>query len=78
MLGVRVDLVAAPDEVLQAYTVGAAYAIGAEERSGKVAPGYDADLVVLSHDPTVSLDGLAAVATMKAGRFTHGADALEG
>lgn len=67
-----------PDEALQAYTAGAAYAIGAEERSGKVAPGYDADLVVLSHDPTVSLDGLAAVATMKAGRFTHGADALEG
>jgi imidazolonepropionase-like amidohydrolase len=41
-----------------------------------LAPGFDADLVVLSHDPTVSLDGLRAVATMKAGRFTHGEDAV--
>ncbi len=65
-----------PDEALYAYTVGAAYAIGAEGRSGKLAPGYDGDLVVLSHDPTVSLDGLSAVATLKAGRFTHGEDAL--
>ena len=65
-----------PDEALYAYTSGAAYAIGAEHRSGKLAPGYDADLVVLSHDPTVSLDGLRAVATMKAGRFTHGEDAV--
>ncbi len=65
-----------PDEALYAYTRGAAYAIQAEARSGMLAPGYDADLVVLSHDPTVSLDGLSAVATMKAGRFTHGGQAL--
>lgn len=65
-----------PDEALHAYTRGAAYAVQAEERSGLLAPGYDADLVVLTHDPTVSLDGLAAVATMKAGRFTHGEDAV--
>ncbi len=62
----------APDEALIAYTVGAAYAIGWEGRSGKLTPGYDADLVVLSHDPLVSLDGLEVVATMKAGRFTYG------
>lgn len=65
-----------PDEALYAYTRGAAYAIQAEDRSGMIAPGYDADLVVLSHDPLVSLDGLQAVATMKAGRFTHGDDAI--
>lgn len=65
-----------PDEALNAYTRGAAYAVHAEDRSGMLAPGYDADLVVLTHDPTVSLDGLAAVATMKGGRFTHGEDAL--
>lgn len=65
-----------PDEALHAYTRGAAYAIQAEHRSGMLAPGYDADLVVLTHDPTVSLDGLAAVATMKGGRFTHGEDVV--
>lgn len=62
----------APDEALIAYTAGAAHAIGWEGRSGKLAPGYDADLVVLSHDPLVSLDGLEVMATMKAGRFTYG------
>lgn len=65
-----------PDEALRAYTLGAAYAVRAEGRSGMLAPGFDADLVVLSHDPTVSLDGLAAVATMKGGRFTHGLQVL--
>lgn len=65
-----------PDQALHAYTRGAAYAIQAESRSGMLAPGYDADLVVLSHDPTVSLDGLTAVATMKGGRFTHGGEAI--
>jgi len=65
-----------PDEALVAYTRGAAYAVNAEGRSGMLAPGYDADLVVLTHDPTVSLDGLEAVATVKAGRFTHGEEAL--
>lgn len=66
----------APDAALRAYTAGAAYAVGAEHRSGRLAPGFDADLVVLSHDPTVTLEGLRAVATMKAGRFTHGEEAL--
>lgn len=67
----------APDEALAAYTSGGAYAIQAEQRSGRLKPGFDADLVVLSHDPTVSLDGLSVVATMKGGRFTYGADALD-
>lgn len=66
----------APDEALAAYTTGGAYAIRAEAHSGRLAPGFDADLVVLSHDPTVSLDGLSVVATMKGGRFTHGEEAL--
>jgi len=61
-----------PDQALLAYTRGAAYAIGWEERSGAVIDGYDADLVVLSHDPLVSLDGLRVLATMKGGAFTYG------
>lgn len=64
----------APDEALEAYTAGAAYAIGWEDRSGRIRAGFDADLVVLSHDPLVSLDALSVVATMKGGVFTHGAD----
>lgn len=67
-----------PDAALAAYTLGAAHAIGAEGRSGMLRAGYDADLVVLSHDPTVSLDGLEVVATMKGGRFTYGEEALAG
>ncbi|HHE72382.1 MAG TPA: amidohydrolase, partial [Chloroflexi bacterium] len=37
-------------EALQAYTYGAAYAAGQEDRLGRLAPGYYADLVVLDHD----------------------------
>jgi predicted amidohydrolase YtcJ len=38
-------------EAMQAYTSGAAYASGREERSGKLSPGYWADLIVLEKDP---------------------------
>lgn len=62
-----------PDAALLAYTAGAAYAIGWEGRSGRLAVGYDADMVVLSHDPLVSLDALEVVATVKGGAFTFGA-----
>lgn len=65
-----------PDAALYAHTAGAAYAAGMERRSGRLAPGYDADLVILSHDPTVSLDGLEVVATMKGGAFTFGGERL--
>lgn len=60
-----------PDMALAAYTTGAAYAIGWEHRSGKLAVGYDADMVLLSHDPLVSLDGLEVIATIKGGGFTY-------
>lgn len=39
------------DEALRGYTVGAAYAAGIEDRAGKLAAGYLADLVVLDRDP---------------------------
>lgn len=43
------------DECLLAYTSGGAYADFAEDRSGKLAPGFDADLVLIEG----SLEGLA-------------------
>ncbi len=64
------------EQALAAYTVGAAYAIGRERRSGRLAPGFDADLVVLSQDPGHGLDDVSAVATLKAGVPTFGEDAL--
>ncbi len=39
------------EESLRAYTQGAAYAAGVENRSGKLSPGYWADLLVLDNDP---------------------------
>ncbi|MCU0520204.1 MAG: amidohydrolase [Anaerolineae bacterium] len=35
---------------LEAYTIGAAYAAGLEDRLGRLLPGYHADLVVLDHN----------------------------
>jgi predicted amidohydrolase YtcJ len=36
---------------LEAYTVGAAYAAGMEDRLGALKPGFLADLIVLEKDP---------------------------
>ncbi|UCH27862.1 MAG: amidohydrolase [Trueperaceae bacterium] len=60
-----------PKEALAAYTRDAAAAIGWEHRSGRLRPGFDADLVIVSHDPRESLDGLEVLSTMKAGRWTY-------
>ena len=38
-------------EALSAYTLGAAYAANAEDRLGKLAENYLADLIVLDEDP---------------------------
>lgn len=60
-------------EALTAYTRGSAWAAGWEERLGKLAPGYLADLIVLENDPfTCPPDELATlqpVATMVDGRW---------
>lgn len=37
-------------EAVQLFTTGSAYAIGMEERRGKIALGFDADFTVLSHN----------------------------
>jgi imidazolonepropionase len=39
-----------PNEVLAASTVNAAFAIGLGARKGRIAPGYDGDLIVLKDD----------------------------
>lgn len=65
-------------EALAAYTTGAAFAIGRERRSGMLREGYDADVVLLDHDPLAGLDDVAVVATVMDGAFTHGGEALGG
>lgn len=64
-------------QALAAYTTGGARAIGRHNRSGRLAPGFEADLTVLSHDPEGGLDDLAIEATMCAGAITSGASSLE-
>jgi predicted amidohydrolase YtcJ len=63
------------DEALQAYTIGAAFAAGLENRLGKLTPGYLADLVVLSEDPyTCEPDELLTIhplATMVGGEWVY-------
>lgn len=62
-----------PREAVHASTVGAATAIGREHRSGRLVPGYDADLVILDGDPTTNLEAVPSVlTTVMAGRPTYG------
>jgi predicted amidohydrolase YtcJ len=44
-------------EALGAYTVAAAHAAGVGHRRGRIAPGFDADLVAWAVDPDVERDG---------------------
>ena len=64
------------DETLRGYTLGPAYAAGMEDRLGKLAPGFLADLVVIDRDPytTQGEELLRTVihATMVGGVFRHG------
>jgi predicted amidohydrolase YtcJ len=61
------------DAALAAYTRGAAYAIGRERRSGVIAIGADADVVVLDRDPAVDLDGIQVRLTVMDGEVTFAA-----
>jgi predicted amidohydrolase YtcJ len=58
---------------LEAYTTGAAYAAGMEDRLGRLSPGYYADLVVVQQDPfdcpPDDLLSLCPSATMLAGEW---------
>jgi predicted amidohydrolase YtcJ len=58
------------DDALAGYTRNAAYTVQWEHRSGQLREGFDADFVILSHDPHESLEDLTVQGTMKAGRWT--------
>lgn len=62
-------------EALRAYTSGAAYAAGMENRLGMLAPGYYADLLVLDNNPfACDPDGLHEIlplSTMIAGEWVY-------
>lgn len=67
----RLDLA----EALQAYTLGPAYAAGMEDRLGRLAPGFLADLILLPADP-FELDPddllkLESQATMVGGEWVY-------
>jgi predicted amidohydrolase YtcJ len=63
------------EQALLAYTVGAAYAAGWENRLGKLAPGYLADLIVLEVDPFTcppnELRTIQPTATMVRGEWVY-------
>jgi predicted amidohydrolase YtcJ len=67
-----------PAEALRAYTYGSAFAGFAENRVGQLAPGYLADLAVLSADPlrAADVDEIAVLATVVGGRTVHDAAGL--
>lgn len=67
-------------EALEAYTTAAAYAGFEEEFKGKLAPGFAADLVVLSDDlfevPPGAIKDVHVLGTMVAGRWVYRAQPL--
>jgi len=60
------------EETLRAYTAGNAYGVFAEDRRGRLAPGYLADLVLLDRDitriPPTTIDQARVEATVVGGR----------
>ena len=60
------------EEALAAYTAGDAYAVFAEDRRGRLIPGYQADLVLLDRDltaiPPETIDQTRVEATIVGGR----------
>lgn len=65
-------------EALAAYTAGNAYAVFGEGRRGRLAPGYQADLVLLDRDltriPPETIDQARIEATIMGGRVVYSAD----
>ncbi len=66
------------EEALRAYTAGNAYAVFAEDRRGKLAPGYLADLVLLDRDltriPPEEIGQAAVKATVVGGKVVYSAE----
>ncbi len=63
-------------ETVHAFTLGAAQAVGLDERMGSLAPGKLADLIVLDRDifdcDPMDIAGTAVEATMIGGQFVYG------
>ena len=63
------------EEALRAYTAGNAYGVFAEDRRGKLAPGYLADIVLIDRDltriPTEEIEQAAIKATVVGGRVVY-------
>jgi predicted amidohydrolase YtcJ len=63
------------EQALRAYTEGPAVAAGLAHRTGRLLPGYDADLVAWDIDPLdcapADLRGMTALLTMVAGEVVH-------
>lgn len=63
------------DEALRAYTQGAAYAAYEEDRRGRIAPGYWADLTVFSKDlrtiPASEIPGAGIAFTIVGGKVAY-------
>lgn len=68
------------EAAIRAYTAGPAWFTGEEDRLGRIAPGFEADLAVLDADPfAVDDDALAAIRsdlTIMGGRVTHASPAF--
>ncbi len=62
-------------EALEGFTLGAAYAAYSEDRQGKLAPGFLADLIVLEKDPFTcdpdDVKDLRSSATMVGGEWVY-------
>lgn len=65
------------EQALQLYTNGAAQALGVADRAGRVAEGFDADLVLLSGDPVctppAAVAGLRVCETWRRGERVYAA-----
>ena len=63
------------EEALRAYTTGNAYGVFAEDRRGKLAPGYLADVVLIDRDltriPPEEIEQAAVRATIVGGRVVY-------
>jgi imidazolonepropionase-like amidohydrolase len=59
-------------EALRCLTLGAARACGVADRKGRLAAGFDADVIAVSGDPLAHPDALASVsAVWRAGQRVH-------